>query len=67
MFFSFLALVIMDKNLLSINWQNFPVLIMQLIDQHKDVLDKAKCDYEKLKKTVDELRASEVLLCLPFF
>lgn len=33
---------------------------MQLIDQHKDVLDKAKSDHEKLKKTVDELRASEV-------
>ncbi|RVW82691.1 Structural maintenance of chromosomes protein 4 [Vitis vinifera] len=32
----------------------------KLIDQHKDVLDKAKSDYEKLKKTVDELRASEV-------
>lgn len=39
---------------------------MQLIDQHKDVLDKAKSDYEKLKKTVDELRAAEVLLCLAF-
>ncbi|RVW31392.1 Structural maintenance of chromosomes protein 4 [Vitis vinifera] len=32
----------------------------ELIDQHRDVLDKAKSDYEKLKKTVDELRASEV-------
>ncbi|XP_052198087.1 structural maintenance of chromosomes protein 4-like [Diospyros lotus] len=31
-----------------------------LIDQHKDVLDKAKSDYEALKKTVDELRASEI-------
>lgn len=40
---------------------------MQLIDQHKDVLDKAKSDYEKLKKTVDELRASEVLLCWSSF
>ena len=34
--------------------------VVQLIDQHRDVLDKAKNDYEKLKKTVDELRASEV-------
>lgn len=57
----------MNKDLLSINWRNFPVLILQLIDQHKDVLDKAKSDYEKLKKTVDELRASEVLLCWPLF
>ncbi|XP_073040972.1 structural maintenance of chromosomes protein 4 [Primulina eburnea] len=32
----------------------------ELIDQHKDVLNKAKSDYEKLKKTVDELRATEV-------
>ncbi|GAV58095.1 SMC_N domain-containing protein/SMC_hinge domain-containing protein [Cephalotus follicularis] len=32
----------------------------KLIDEHKDVLDKAKSDYEKVKKTVDELRASEV-------
>lgn len=33
---------------------------MQLIDQHRDVLDEAKSEHEKLKKTVDELRASEV-------
>lgn len=33
---------------------------MQLIDQHKEVLDKAKSDYEKMKNTVDESRASEV-------
>ncbi|KVI02569.1 RecF/RecN/SMC [Cynara cardunculus var. scolymus] len=32
----------------------------ELINQHKDVLGKAKSDYEKLKKSVDELRASEV-------
>lgn len=38
----------------------FSILMMQLIDQHKDVLDEAKSDHEKLKKTVDELRASEV-------
>lgn len=38
---------------------------MQLIDQHKDVLEKAKFDYETLKKTIDELRASEVRLCWP--
>ncbi|CAH9093166.1 unnamed protein product [Cuscuta epithymum] len=34
--------------------------IQELTNQHKDVLDKAKSDYEKLKKTMDELRASEV-------
>ncbi|KAJ0042285.1 hypothetical protein Pint_19222 [Pistacia integerrima] len=34
----------------------------KLIDQHKDVLDNAKSDYEKVKKIVDELRASEVQL-----
>ncbi|KAK6928195.1 RecF/RecN/SMC, N-terminal [Dillenia turbinata] len=33
---------------------------VKLINQHKDVLDKAKSDYEALKETVDELRASEV-------
>ncbi|CAK9136129.1 unnamed protein product [Ilex paraguariensis] len=33
--------------------------IQLLIDQHKDVLDRAKHDYEQLKKTVDELRASD--------
>ncbi|KAK9698350.1 hypothetical protein RND81_08G098000 [Saponaria officinalis] len=32
----------------------------QLIDQHRDVLDKAKSDYESLKKKMDELRATEV-------
>ncbi|CAI9109700.1 OLC1v1009573C1 [Oldenlandia corymbosa var. corymbosa] len=32
----------------------------ELIDQHKDVLEGAKSDYEKMKKTIDELRASEV-------
>ncbi|VFQ90359.1 unnamed protein product [Cuscuta campestris] len=32
----------------------------ELIDQHKDVLNKAKSDYDSLKKTMDELRASEV-------
>ncbi|KAJ9564038.1 hypothetical protein OSB04_000004 [Centaurea solstitialis] len=32
----------------------------ELIDQHKDVLGNAKAEYEKLKKSVDELRASEV-------
>lgn len=35
---------------------------MQLIDQHKDVLDETKAEYNKLKKTMDELRAAEVLL-----
>uniref|UniRef100_A0A7N0V152 Structural maintenance of chromosomes protein n=1 Tax=Kalanchoe fedtschenkoi TaxID=63787 RepID=A0A7N0V152_KALFE len=32
----------------------------EMYNQHKTVLDKAKSDYEKMKKTVDELRASEV-------
>ncbi|PWA51171.1 structural maintenance of chromosome 3 [Artemisia annua] len=32
----------------------------QLINQHKGVLGKAKSDYEKLKKTVNELQASEI-------
>ncbi|GAB4831650.1 hypothetical protein Ancab_005662 [Ancistrocladus abbreviatus] len=32
----------------------------KLIDQHWQVLDEAKSDYETLKRTVDELRASEV-------
>ncbi|EPS67536.1 condensin complex components subunit, partial [Genlisea aurea] len=32
----------------------------ELIDQHKDILDKARSDYDNVKKTVDELRASEV-------
>ncbi|KAK9272047.1 hypothetical protein L1049_002416 [Liquidambar formosana] len=32
----------------------------ELIDQHRDVLNKAKSDYHDLKKTVDSLRASEV-------
>lgn len=34
---------------------------LQRIDQHKDGLEKAKSEYEELKRTVDELRASEVL------
>lgn len=33
------------------------------MDQHKNVLDEAKSEYEKLKKAVDELRASEVVSC----
>lgn len=32
----------------------------QLIDQHREVLDKAKTDYESLKRKMDELRATEV-------
>lgn len=36
-------------------------IFLQLIDNHKDVLDKAKSDYDNMKKTVYELRASEVL------
>lgn len=35
--------------------------LLQLIDNHKDVLDKAKSDYDNMKKTLYELRASEVL------
>lgn len=31
------------------------------MDQHKVVLDDAKSEYEKLKKAVDEMRASEVM------
>nr|GEV24983.1 structural maintenance of chromosomes protein 4 [Tanacetum cinerariifolium] len=31
-----------------------------LIDQHKGVLGKARSDYENLKKTVNELQASEI-------
>nr|POF24307.1 structural maintenance of chromosomes protein 4 [Quercus suber] len=31
-----------------------------LIDEHKDALDNAKSNYDKVKKAVDELRASEV-------
>lgn len=34
---------------------------LQLIDEHREVLDKAKAEYEKTKRAVDELRASEVL------
>ncbi|XP_065635653.1 structural maintenance of chromosomes protein 4 [Quercus suber] len=32
----------------------------KLIDEHKDVLDNAKSNYDKVKRTVDELRASEL-------
>ncbi|KAJ7970989.1 Structural maintenance of chromosomes protein [Quillaja saponaria] len=32
----------------------------QLIDEHKEVLDRAKADYDKVKKTVEELGATEV-------
>jgi hypothetical protein len=31
-----------------------------MIDSHKEELDKTKEDYNKTKKVVDELRASEV-------
>lgn len=33
---------------------------LQLIDQHHEVLGKAKSEYEQVKKIVNELRASEV-------
>nr|XP_029121753.1 structural maintenance of chromosomes protein 4 isoform X2 [Elaeis guineensis] len=32
----------------------------ELIDLHKDVLDETKAEYNKLKKTMDDLRAAEV-------
>ncbi|WZZ01622.1 hypothetical protein YC2023_073950 [Brassica napus] len=34
--------------------------VVQLIDEHKDVLTEAKSNFEKLKKSVDELKASRV-------
>lgn len=38
-----------------------------MIDKHRDVLEEAKSEYHKMKKAVDELRASEVLfLCISF-
>lgn len=38
-----------------------------MIDKHRDVLEEAKSEYHKMKKAVDELRASEVLfLCVSF-
>lgn len=36
------------------------LFVVQLIDEHKDVLTEAKSNYEKLKKSVDELKASRV-------
>ncbi|KAH6791155.1 structural maintenance of chromosome 3 [Perilla frutescens var. frutescens] len=36
------------------------VKIQEMINQHKEVLDEAKSDYEKLKKVMDDLRTSEV-------
>lgn len=32
----------------------------KLIDEHREVLDKAKSDYDSLKRIMDELRATEV-------
>uniref|UniRef100_A0A1D1ZC69 Structural maintenance of chromosomes protein 4 n=1 Tax=Anthurium amnicola TaxID=1678845 RepID=A0A1D1ZC69_9ARAE len=32
----------------------------ELIDKHKDVLDGAKAEYNKMKKSMDDLRAAEV-------
>lgn len=40
--------------------QSFLFFVVQLIDEHKDVLTEAKSNYEKLKKSVDELKASRV-------
>lgn len=39
---------------------------LQLIDKHMIVLEEAKSEYNKMKKAMDELRASEVLVCLFF-
>lgn len=36
------------------------LFVVQLIDEHKDVLTEAKSNFEKLKKSVDELKASRV-------
>lgn len=33
---------------------------LQLIDKHKVVLDETRAEYNKLNKTMEELRASEV-------
>lgn len=38
-----------------------------MIDKHRDVLEEAKSEYDKMKKAVDELRTSEVLLKCYFF
>lgn len=37
-----------------------------MFDKHRDVLEEAKAEHDKMKKTVDELRASEVLLLCSF-
>lgn len=42
------------------------IFTLQLIDKHMIVLEEAKSEYNKMKKTMDELRASEVLVCLIF-
>lgn len=40
---------------------------VQMIDKHRDVLEEAKSEHDKMKKVVEELRASEVLLmCVNF-
>ncbi|XP_057769491.1 structural maintenance of chromosomes protein 4-like [Salvia miltiorrhiza] len=44
----------------AINVMENSVKIQEVISQHKEVLDQAKSDYEKLKKVMDNLRASEV-------
>lgn len=40
---------------------------IQLIDEHKEVLDKAKSEYESLKRKMDEMRAIEVAHSFSFF
>jgi hypothetical protein len=38
-----------------------------MIDKHRDVLEEATSEHDKMKKAVDELRASEVLVVWLFF
>lgn len=38
-----------------------------MIDNHRDVLEEAKSEHDKMKKAVDEMRASEVLVGCSFF
>jgi len=39
------------------------IFTVQIIDKHMIVLEEAKSQYNKMKKMMDELRASEVLVC----
>lgn len=42
------------------------IFTLQLIDKHMIVLEEAKSEYNKMKKAMDELRTSEVLVCFIF-